>query len=481
MTQPTHTAITPDALPPRSSLYAALGGTFFLRIGGGIMGILTGLFLAAKNSELGPDHAYHISATLAGLVIASFYLTELGGSFISGGLIDRHGARRYMIIGPVFGAAAMFITTLLHLKPDSSTFQFVIFIGLLLVSRLLEGAAAATANPASLAYIASYTSNDNSLRTRVSGYFELATLIGGIVGFVIGGRLWDRFGQTAFLLNVIVYAISAVIFLSVHSVKTEHTEKAESHDLKQYARLMSSPRLRELIPAWLAISGLLGVLFNQATFQLSSAKPVGLSEGGNREIIHFAGQSLSHAFSGSQVGIVFGIYAVAFGVGILIWGLIIPRIRKSTTMLISGVGVIAASIVIALLNHSNIVVTHDYIAVNDTTTWLLLVLMVIAVMVESGFTPAALSYLSDISELHKENRGMVMGLYSFLLGFGQLGGTILAGPFADWKGVDGLLLFMGILGLLCIFSVSLLRSDEVRTHEGLQPSSAEQRTPATGR
>src|SRR5258708_25094639 len=76
------TAHSPQTHSARS-LYAALGGTFFLRAGGGVMGILTGLFLAAKNFGLGENHPFHISATLAGLVIASFFISPLLRSFIS--------------------------------------------------------------------------------------------------------------------------------------------------------------------------------------------------------------------------------------------------------------------------------------------------------------------------------------------------------------------------------------------------------------
>jgi MFS family permease len=141
-------------------------------------------------------------------------------------------------------------------------------------------------------------------------------------------------------------------------------------------------------------------------------------------------------------------------VGILLWTLILPRMRKSTAMLISSLGVIAASGVIGLINHTG------PIQEPSTTRLALIPLMFVLVMVESGFTPAALVYLSDLSELHPENRGMVMGLYSFLLGFGQLGGTLLAGPFADWQGVDGLLLFMALMALLSIGGVILLRRDE---------------------
>ncbi len=96
--------------------------------------------------------------------------------------------------------------------------------------------------------------------------------------------------------------------------------------------------------------------------------------------------------------------------------------------------------------------------------------MFVMVMIESGFTPAALVYLSDISEMHAENRGMVMGLYSFLLGFGQLIGSVLAGPFADKNGVDGLLTFMVILGIVSAISVTLLRKDELEQHQGLEPA-----------
>jgi len=207
------------------------------------------------------------------------------------------------------------------------------------------------------------------------------------------------------------------------------------------------------------------VLFNHATFQLSNGATRVTSEGGGGGMrIPLPGQTLSHAFNGGQVGLVFGLYAVAFGIGIMLWTGIVPRVRKSTIMLISGAGIIVASILIILINHTGLV---------EETNWLrvpLIIAMLIAVMVESGFTPAALVYLSDISEEHAENRGMVMGLYSFLLGFGQLLGSIIAGPFADKAGVDGLLIFMGILGVISIAGVLLLRRDEMQTHVGLTAS-----------
>ncbi len=464
------TRTSPSTLTKHEStlpLYMALVGTFFLRAGGGIMGILIGLYLAAKDAEMRsgpiPNPSYIIPATLVGIITASFFITELGGSFISGNLIDRHGPKRYMIFGPLFGAIAVFITALLHLQGDSPTSQFVLFLALLFATRLLEGAAGATTNPAALAYIAAYTSGDPKLRSRVSGYFEMATLVGAASGFVFGGVLWDKLGQGAFLADALVYGFSALIFFfGVRNIATAGVEHAESHNLGEYRRLVTAPRLRELIPAWLAISALLGVLFNHATFQLSNAAPKAGDFVG-KSVAPFPGQTLSHAFSGAAVGGVFGLYAAAFGVGIVLWTLIIPRMRKSTIMLIAAGGVILASMLLIAINHTGL------IAENSPARSILIPLMLIAVMVESGFTPAALVYLSDISELHPQNRGMVMGLYSFLLGFGQLLGSIIAGPFADAHGVDGLLTFMVILGVISGAGVMLLRRDEIITHAELQP------------
>jgi hypothetical protein len=53
-----------------------------------------------------------------------------------------------------------------------------------------------------------------------------------------------------------------------------------------------------------------------------------------------------------------------------------------------------------------------------------------------------------------------MGLYSVFLGIGQLVGTSLGGYFADWNGVDGLLLLSAILGGITAISLLGLRRIE---------------------
>jgi predicted MFS family arabinose efflux permease len=73
-------------------------------------------------------------------------------------------------------------------------------------------------------------------------------------------------------------------------------------------------------------------------------------------------------------------------------------------------------------------------------------LLVVSIMIQSGFTPAALTHLADITEDHVNDRGIIMGLYSIFLGLGQLIGASIGGPFVDWRGADGIVIVTALLG-----------------------------------
>ena len=78
----------------------------------------------------------------------------------------------------------------------------------------------------------------------------------------------------------------------------------------------------------------------------------------------------------------------------------------------------------------------------------------------SGFTPAALTYLADITEKYVEDRGSIMGLYTVFLGVGQVVGTAVGGVFATRAGIDGLILLSSVFGLITLASLFYLRKSE---------------------
>ena len=82
--------------------------------------------------------------------------------------------------------------------------------------------------------------------------------------------------------------------------------------------------------------------------------------------------------------------------------------------------------------------------------WLSIAWFALSVLVESGFAPVAVSYLARLSSSLQADRGLFMGLYSVVLGLGQLIGSWLDGPFANRWGMDGILALTGVLGLIAL-------------------------------
>jgi MFS family permease len=169
-------------------------------------------------------------------------------------------------------------------------------------------------------------------------------------------------------------------------------------------------------------------------------------------------QLLVGGFSGTQVGAITGGLALAFVVGTAAWSLTFGRISNLRIMRISVGGLVATCIGLYLLNHS----APDATVVIVATA----ALVVGSLLVVSGFTPAALAHLAEISEGFHMNRGGVMGLYSVLLGLGQLIGGWTGGLFAQAWGVDGLIYATVIMGAIAYGSLQWLARVAPRTAVG---------------
>src|SRR5207237_3253086 len=135
------------------------------------------------------------------------------------------------------------------------------------------------------------------------------------------------------------------------------------------------------------------------------------------------------------------------------WGFVMPRVGRQATLLwgVGGLGLTSAAL--WLLNQVNTPGEQEMVPP-------LVGLVMIGILVESGFTPAALAYLAEIAEEHAEDRGSVMGVYSVLLSVGQLLGGALAAPFAERLGINGLIILTGLLCLVALFTVMLLGQAE---------------------
>jgi MFS family permease len=156
--------------------------------------------------------------------------------------------------------------------------------------------------------------------------------------------------------------------------------------------------------------------------------------------------------SATAIGFGEAVLAVVFGGGLLFWGVVYARFRR-TTMILMGVGAF-------------VVMTVDILAINHLggmSPVLLAALGGVAIatlFVMSGATPAALGLLADVSEGFEEDRSAIMGLYSVFLGIGQVIGAVVGGIAASWNGIDGLVAATVVLLVIGLAALLNLRAQE---------------------
>jgi MFS family permease len=411
------------------SIISMLVATFVLRVSTAVTGGMLVFFVneLTRGSDTGPRDI----AILHG----GFYATELAGAIAFGVLADRYGRKVIMVLGPLFGSVAVFMTGMTTHMP------------VLFVTRLLEGSSTAASVPSTLGFIAAETSHDEALRGRVVSLFELVSLGGMLaVGPALSGILWDAFGRPAFFLNCLFYMVALALYAyGVHEVPRARASEIDAHaahahmGLSRYWRIASSRGVLLFAPTWLAINAILGLWAAQAPLLLTGNK-------------HDPSQFLMQGLSPTAIGIGEAVLAVFFGCGMLFWGAVYARFRR-TTLLLFGVGAFG-------------VMTVDVLAINHLggmSVPLLGALVLVALgslFVLSGATPAALGLLADVSEGYDDDRSAIMGLYSVFLGLGQVTGALIGGLAATWRGIDGLIVATGGLLVIGIGALLNLRANE---------------------
>jgi MFS family permease len=426
------------------SLRAVLLGTFTLRFSTGLTGAMLAFYLA----DLADAGQAGIDGKVVGLLAATFYLAELALSPLFGILSDRLGHHRVMLYGPAFGAVAVVLTAL--------TSNVVVLGG----TRVLEGASTAASVPSILGYIALATAGREALRGKAAARFEGATLAGLGAGFIVAPKLFEFLGPTAFLLNALFYGGSFLIYrFGVADPAGEQAALAAQHTTpRQYLALVGHSHVLLLAPTWIAVNASIGLWFSQSLFQLAKANPA------------FPDQWLLQGFSANEITIgAIGI-AIVFGTGIIWWGDRFDRFRRTTIILfgiLGGLGLVAAGVVV---NHYAFGAGASL--AQGAIVALAAVIFAAGLFVLAGATPAAVGLLADVSERFPGDRGAIMGLYSVFLALGQIGGSLIGGIVADFRGMDGLLLATGGLLLVALVPLSRLRGLEHHLGPGL-PSTLE--------
>jgi MFS family permease len=414
------------AKPDVPSLTLALGGTFILRCASYAAGLLVAISLGLKSRN-----EADVTVGYASLVAVTFYVSELIGAPLFGAWSDRIGRKPLMLLGTVLGAIAAQLMGLTMLIP------------VLVVVRILQGLSTAAAAPATLGFLSAQTATSEKLRGRVMGFYEAATVVGLALGGFVAGQLHDRFGSFSFTIVALVYVVALMPFLFL---RDRAWVPRVRHSHRNLLARMLNRRIMRFAPAWLAANAVLGAWFSVGPY-LAAGAP-------NRA------QFLMRGFAAGEISSAFLVFGILFTAGAIAWGFVMPSIGRQATLLAGVGGLGFTSVALWALNHVEFDATHGLVP-------LLVVMVLVGVFVESGFTPAALAYLAEIAEERAEDRGSVMGVYSVLLSVGQLLGGALAAPFAERLGINGLIILTGLLSLVALFTVMLLGQTERRYSRAL--------------
>jgi MFS family permease len=384
--------------------YVRLGVTIaahaILRVSSSASGVLIGIYLA----NLG-GHGFQADAGLLGTLGAVSFAAELIASIPFGMAADAISPRWLMLSGALVGALAV------------QLFALSAHVEVFFLSRALEGIGVAAVTPPLLAYLAEATTHDSALRARVMSFFELSLLAGLALGGLMGSQFWRRFDVHAFSLVASAYLVCAMLlFLGAKGSRLQGSRTAWQGLL----HATKDPSVRSLAPVWLCVNAVVGLWLGPTLPFLLTKKPTG-------------SQYLNGIFTNNptHVGWLLLGYSTVFGVGVFGWSFLLPRVQIRFAMRVSLLAMLPVCLGLFAINHS----AHAAASVR----WSITAVTALFIMVESGFTPAALAWLAQ-SLSASAGKGAAMGLYSVLLSLGAIGGSLLAGALGKILYVDGLLL-----------------------------------------
>ncbi len=451
------TASTVSASAPTSAipatqvggLGAAIWSQLFLRVASSAGLLVIGSYFADLQSRGIP-----ITSLLLGAVTALVYVTELLFAPLAGALSDARGRKLFLLAGPALAAVAVLLPPVSSLVATMPPLALV--LSLVGASRLIEGLGSAVSVPATLGFLADGTDDSPRRRGRQMSLYELASSGGIALGAFIGPLLWVHLGLAAFLVLSLLYAVAAGIVLLVREPASAARDQAGTglFDLRRYAAVLKNRELALFIPAWIAVNAILGVWI---TAQIAFVLAGNLHAPGQR----FVGSLYRNE---TQLSAILGGYVLWFSLCVVAWTFFLSRLPKLPTLFVTIFGSIVACAGLVAMNHG--AAPAAFVPV-----------VALGVFLEAGFPPAALAYLADVSQVYAGDRGLLMGLYSVILGLGYFLGNALGAVAAQFAYFDGLALLTVVLAALAMLSIGLL----LRRHRVTRCAGASKASASRGR
>lgn len=364
---------------------------------------------------------------------ASFYLTiaVIQSSTYMGGAVEGWEAAAVLILYPIaelstvsfFGSwsdkvgrkpiqvASLFVTAVTALLFALNTIPVLV-----LLFGVVFGIAIAAKVTTTLSIIADCSEEGN--RARLMGYYDLSTLMGLAGGYGLGILLIQFGFEAVFILLAGSAAcfVSGILAIVGINETRQITETQEVSVLALLGRVAREKKIQRLLPVFVPIISLYGLVIANAEHLIET---------------HFT-------ISNIELLVLFGMLGGALVLGIITMGHLSDHYMKRKPFIV--VGLLAFGFLAYLL---------FAFSENFTDLWAIWPVLPILGFTAGSFPPAALAYLTDVSD--KDARGSTMGVYSIFFGSGMVIGPAVGYFMYEGYGIVGLSIVVAIIIIIaCI-------------------------------
>jgi MFS family permease len=348
-------------------------------------------------------------------VMLVYPIAELTSVSFFGSYSDKIGRK------PIF-VASLFITA-----SAAALFAVANSFLVLLVFSAVFGLGAASQVSTTLSMVADMSSETN--RARLMGYYDLSTLFGLAGGYSIGVLLL-HFGLAAFIILMAAASAAAVAgFAALAMIRETRTEThAEISITRLLRKVAGDKRIQKLVPVYVPIISMYGIFIT-------------LSE----TILEEEFKTLA-AF---DLLVLFGMLGGSLVLGIITMSHLSDHYMKRRPFIVVGLLGFGLLAYLLVSNSADI-----------TALWAIWPILPVLGFVAGAFPPAAMAYLTDVSE--RDARGTTMGVYSIFFGTGMIIGPASGGFVYTWYGIVGLAILVASFIAVAIVGTYLMSEPRIR-------------------
>ncbi len=290
----------------------------------------------------------------------------------------------------------------------------------------------------------------SAIQLTIAGSFDYLSMIKG-------EGLLPRFTMTLYAAALILLATGIIdwYFEVTFSAEEKQPLGGEEHShMEEIMRAFKHKELRKILPAWLLVMTIIGTV--------TTYLPIILNQGVGSpgETSTPTDDTVAHGYNALEIGIIFVVGMILLGSMQYLFGKLADIWGRKPVLTIGLVSLVIMSVDVVYVVGFHPEYLRNFLSFPGI---IFIAIGALATLGVAAFGPAALAILSDSSD--SNNRGMSGGIYSFMMGLGEITGDVVGGVFWDlgdkYLGPRGgsfaVLFFIMILSFMAFLTVYNLK------------------------